>query len=151
VISGIGVDIVTVSRIAKVYKRFGERFARRFLHEQEMARFTELAQLAVTAENTELAEADASVESANLVRFLAKRFAVKEAAVKALGTGERQGVLLRDFYLEHSELGKPLLCVDGAAKALCDAQNVGCFNVSLSDEGDLVAAFVVLEFNHSTS
>lgn len=123
-IFGIGVDLVTVSRIERVYDRFGERFARRFLHENEMG----------------------SLQiNDNPTRFLAKRFAIKEAAVKAMGTGERTGVLLRDFYVEHSELGKPILKVDGGAKALCQTHNIEATHVSLSDEGDQVVAFVVLE------
>ena len=123
-ISGIGVDLVTVSRIKGIHERFGDRFARRFLHQNEL---------------TALASHE------NPVQFLAKRFAVKEAAVKALGTGERTGVLLRDFYIEHTELGKPLLRVDGAAKQLCEKLNIQASHVSLSDEGDQVVAFVVLE------
>ncbi|NND90725.1 MAG: holo-ACP synthase [Granulosicoccus sp.] len=123
-IAGIGVDMATISRIEKVHQRFGERFARRFLHESEMPRYQEHACQA---------------------RFLAKRFAVKEAAVKALGTGERKGVLLRDFYLAHDSLGKPLLQVCGTALSRCTRQGITGFWVSLSDEGDTVIAFVVLE------
>jgi len=123
-IFGIGVDLVTISRVASVYDRFGDRFARRFLHDKEQKQLLDHPQAA---------------------HFLAKRFAVKEAAVKALGTGERSGVLLKDFYIEHTELGKPLLRIDGKAKALCEAQNIKASHVSLSDEGDSVAAFVVLE------
>jgi len=123
-IAGIGVDLATISRITKVHERFGDRFARRFLHESELSAYH-------SHEQPE--------------RFLTKRFAIKEAAVKALGTGERQGVLLKDFYLQHDELGKPLLRVSGKARTLCDARGITGFWVSLSDEGDTVAAFVVLE------
>lgn len=125
-IAGIGVDLATVSRIAKVHERFGMRFARRFLHDSEIPLYL----------NHSMPE-----------RFLAKRFAAKEAAVKALGTGERNGVLLKDFYLQHDELGKPLLCVSGVARQLCDQKGIRGFWVSLSDEGDTVAAFVVLEMS----
>lgn len=125
-IAGIGVDLATVSRVARIHERFGLRFARRFLHESEIALYQDHA----------IPE-----------RFLAKRFAVKEAAVKALGTGERNGVLLKDFYLQHDELGKPLLRVTGVARQLCEQRNISGFWVSLSDEGDTVAAFVVLEAN----
>ncbi|MFK7995302.1 MAG: holo-ACP synthase [Granulosicoccus sp.] len=123
-IAGIGVDLATVSRIASAHKRFGERFAKRFLHEKELPSYE---------------------AHQNQNQFLAKRFAVKEAAVKALGTGERTGVLLKDFYLEHDELGKPLLKVSGQAQLRCDKLGIRSFWVSLSDEGDTVAAFVVLE------
>lgn len=123
-IAGIGIDLATVSRISGVHERFGKRFARRFLHEKEIPAYE---------------------VHPNKDRFLTKRFAVKEAAVKALGTGERTGVLLRDFYLEHDELGKPLLRVSGKAQRLCEKLNIEGFWVSLSDEGDTVAAFVILE------
>ncbi len=123
-IAGIGVDLATVSRVSRIHERFGLRFARRFLHESEISQY----------QNHAMPE-----------RFLAKRFAVKEAAVKALGTGERNGVLLKDFYLQHDELGKPLLRVTGVAQQLCEQRDINGFWVSLSDEGDTVAAFVVLE------
>lgn len=123
-IAGIGVDLVTVSRIAKVDVRHGARFERRILTEQESA------------------EIDTAPDRA---RFLAKRFAVKEAAAKALGTGERQGVLLSHFGLTHDELGKPELVLLAEAARRGDALGVTATHVSISDEGDLVTAFVVLE------
>ena len=123
-IVGIGVDLVTVSRIARIDQRFAARFERRIL----------------TA-----AERDDIESAPDRARFLAKRFAVKEATVKALGTGERGGILLRDVGLAHDALGKPLLSIEGAARTHCDALHVRASHVSLSDEGDLVTAFVVLE------
>lgn len=123
-IHGIGVDLVTVSRIEGVHQRFGERFARRFLNAKEIVQLK---------------------DAPNKVRFLAKRFAIKEASVKALGTGERAGVLLRDFYVEHTELGKPMLRADGHALVLFEQHRIQATHVSLSDEGDQVVAFVVLE------
>lgn len=123
-IVGIGVDLVTISRVGKIDRRFAERFERRILTD---------------AERVDIDDAP------DRARFLAKRFAVKEAAVKALGTGERDGVLLKDFGLTHDALGKPLLCISGAAQARCEALDVRRSHVSLSDEGDLITAFVVLE------
>ena len=123
-IIGIGVDLVTVSRIAKVDARFAKRFEQRIL---------------TIAEKAEIASAP------DRSRFLAKRYAVKEAAVKALGTGERNGVLLSDVGLDHDELGKPELQVSGEFAERCTALAVTRYHVSLSDEGDLVTAFVVLE------
>jgi len=90
-IAGIGVDLTTLSRISQVHERFGERFARRILNDKEL---------------------DQYLRHQYPERMLAKRFAIKEAAVKALGTGERDGVL---------------------------------HHVSVSDEGDKIAAFVILE------
>lgn len=123
-IKGIGVDLVTVSRIQKVHERHGERFARRILGDVELAAYHE----------TKYPE-----------RMLAKRFAAKEAAVKALGTGERQGVLLKDFVVSHDELGKPYLSANGVARQRAENQGISTFHLSISDEADQVVAFVVCE------
>lgn len=125
-IAGIGIDLTTISRIENVHRRFGNRFASRILNAEERPAFQ---------------------QHSNPARFLAKRFAAKEAAVKALGTGERQGVLLKDFYIQHDDLGKPELFVSGEAKRRCDQMGITSFWISLSDEGDKVAAFVILEKN----
>lgn len=123
-ITGIGVDVVTLSRVRDTHNRFGERFARRILSADEMIEYA-------AAKHPE--------------RFLAKRFAVKEAAVKALGTGERAGVLLKDFSVTHDKLGKPCLYIAGEAARRCERDGIISNHVSLSDEGDTVVAFVVLE------
>jgi len=123
-IAGIGVDLATISRVEKTFSRFGDRFAKRILNESEWESYK---------------------NNHSQIRFLTKRFAVKEAAVKALGTGERTGVLLRDFYIEHDDLGKPILKVSGEAGRRCEQYGINQFWVSLSDEGDTVAAFVVIE------
>ena len=126
-IHGIGVDLVTVGRVRAVHERFAERFERRVLTDAERAELGGLP------------------DGADRARFLAKRYAVKEAAVKALGTGERGGVLLKDFGLAHDALGKPELTVSGVGAERCERARVRARHVSLSDEGDSVVAFVVLE------
>jgi len=123
-IRGIGVDLVSISRIRAVHERHGERFARRILAESEF---------------------EAYRQSRTPERLLAKRFAAKEAAVKALGTGERQGVLLKDFAITHDELGKPYLTLHGTGKARAETEGISSFHVSISDEVDQVVAFVVCE------
>ena len=123
-IVGIGTDLVAVARVRRVHERYGERFARRVLHADELPAYR---------------------DHADPARLLAKRFAVKEAAVKALGTGERGGVLLRDFRVGHDALGKPLLGVSGRAEARCAELGVAAMHVSISDEDALAVAFVVLE------
>lgn len=123
-IAGIGIDLATISRIEKVFTRFGDRFAKRILNDKEWTNYK---------------------NHKNPIRFLTKRFAAKEAAVKALGTGERGGILLSDFYLEHDDLGKPILKVSGKASERCSIYGIDSFWVTLTDEGDTVAAFVVLE------
>lgn len=127
-ITGVGVDAVAVSRIAGVLERHGERFARRLL---------------APFEHGEYATAP------DAPRFLAKRFAVKEAFAKALGTGIAQDVILPDIALHHHPGGQPYLQVHGGAAAHMQARGIHATHVSLTDEGDLVLAFVVLERHRS--
>lgn len=87
-ILGLGTDIVEIARIASVIERSGERLARRILTENEWLQYQRHQQP---------------------VRFLAKRFAVKEAAAKAFGTGIRNGLAFAQFEVFNDELGKPCL------------------------------------------
>jgi len=123
-IVGNGIDMVYVPRVEKVYEDRGQRFASHVLHEKEMPAFN---------------------ESKFKARILAKRFAVKEAATKALGTGQAQNVLLRHFYVLHNEHGKPELYADEEAKILCDKLGVNAMHVSISDENEYAIAHVILE------
>ncbi len=123
-IFGIGVDIASITRIELSLQRFGERFAHRVLHEQERGEF---------------------IHSSQPGRFLAKRFAIKEAASKALGTGIREGVSLHDFVTHNDAMGKPELQVLGIAAKRCERQGINHYHVSFSDEGDTVTAFVIFE------
>lgn len=125
-IFGIGTDIVRISRMAENLAKYGERFAVRILTEAEMAVFT---------------------DSARQAQFLAKRFAAKEAAAKALGTGFRDGLSLRDIGVENNALGKPGLVFSARAQKLLEKQGVGCAHLSLSDESEYAIAYVLLE-NH---
>jgi holo-[acyl-carrier protein] synthase len=77
-------------------------------------------------------------------RFLAKRFALKEAAVKALGTGVANGVSMQDVWVTHTELGQPLLQYNGRFAELATALGVTNAHVSISDERDYATATVIL-------
>jgi len=123
-IVGLGIDIVKVERVAAVLERYGTRFARRVLAPGEFARFD---------------------ETTNPVRYLALRFAAKEATSKALGTGFRQGVSLRQIEVWHNAAGKPHLQLHGTAAALAAAQGVAGMHLSLTDEQEYAAAVVVFE------
>ena len=123
-IVGIGTDLVQVARIAASLERYGERFATRILSAEEM----QAMQAAGSREH-----------------FLAKRFAAKEAAVKALGTGFRDGISLRSVTVSNTDLGQPRLEFTGAAKSRCEALGVTASHLSLSDEREHALAFVVLE------
>lgn len=122
-IFGIGTDLATIERIDKVWQRHGERFVQRLLHPLELAQFR---------------------ESANQARFLTKSWAVKEAFGKALGTGVR-GYENPEVGIERRELGRPNLVFSARMRDRLDAMGVSRGHVSISDEGGLVNAFVVLE------
>jgi holo-[acyl-carrier protein] synthase len=91
-IFGIGTDIVQISRIQNSLDRYGERFARRILGGEELVDFQ---------------------RTLHPARFLARRFAAKEAVVKAYGTGFTQGITFQDIVVSHDAAGKPLLVLSG--------------------------------------
>ena len=122
-ILGIGTDIVQVARVAHSLERFGVRFARRILTEREWREFTAAPQPA---------------------HFLARRFAAKEAAGKALGTGFRDGLQLRHIGVDHDALGRPVLEFLEHAAVLRRSRGVGEAHVSISDEREYAVAFVIL-------
>lgn len=123
-IFGIGTDIVEVSRIEDSLARFGNAFALRILSEREMQEFM--------LSNTQ-------------ARFLAKRFAAKEAFAKALGTGIRSPASFESIAVTHDDLGKPFLDLAPELQAYVDARHIRFQHLSISDEKMLAAAFVVLE------
>ncbi len=126
-IYGIGTDIVQVSRVESSLARFGERFARRVLAPSEWERYA---------------------QSARPAHFLAKRFAAKEAAAKAFGTGFRDGLRLRDIVVTNDALGRPGLAFSGRAQALFEEQGLSEGLVSISDEREYAVAFVTLVRKH---
>jgi holo-[acyl-carrier protein] synthase len=84
-------------------------------------------------------------ESRRPAEFLAQRFAAKEAAAKALGTGFSGGVFLRDICITNDARGKPEISFSGDAHLVAAQRGVSRGHVSLSDEGDYAIAFVTLE------
>ena len=123
-IFGIGTDIVEVARIEASLKQFGDVFAEKVLAESELASFR---------------------ESHIKARFLAKRFAAKEAFSKALGTGLRAPATFQNIAVSHDDLGKPILVLAAELQAFLTAKNIQKMHISISDEKNLAAAFVVLE------
>lgn len=123
-IVGIGNDLVEVARIEQVLARTPERFAARVLTESELNQFHQHKQPA---------------------RFLAKRFAAKEAAAKAIGTGIAAGVTFQDFEITNDAAGRPLLALHGVAKRLASERGVNHCWLTLSDERHYAFATVVLE------
>jgi holo-[acyl-carrier protein] synthase len=123
-IYGIGTDIVEVSRIEASIAQFGEAFAKRVLADSEMAHYQ---------------------ESHIKARFLAKRFAAKEAFSKALGTGLRAPCTFQQIAVSHDALGKPILLLADDLLAFLQSKHITHTHISISDERNLAAAFVVLE------
>ncbi|GAD78560.1 holo-ACP synthase [Vibrio ezurae] len=123
-IVGLGTDIAEIERVEKALNRTGITFAQRILTESEMAQFETLKLKA---------------------KFLAKRFAAKEAASKALGTGIAQGVSFQDFAISNDEWGKPQLHLSGKALEISKQLGAKHVHLSISDERHYAVATVILE------
>lgn len=123
-IIGIGTDIVEIERVDKIHNKVGQRFAKRILSQSEYQ---------VYLQHTEQ------------VRFLAKRFAVKEAVAKALGTGMRMGLAFNQFEVFNNQLGKPELQLHQQAQHLATALGVRHIHVTIADERRYACATVILE------
>jgi holo-[acyl-carrier protein] synthase len=129
-IIGIGHDLVDIHRIGRLLDRFGNRFINRCF----------------TAFEVEQAE---RLPINRKPSFLARRFAAKEAAAKALGSGFRGGIRMIDIGVINNDLGAPTLILCGAAanrlKLLLPVDHSCKYHLSLSDEPPYAAAMVVLE------
>jgi len=123
-IFGVGTDIVEVSRIQATFDRFGDHFVQRLLMEEELELFH---------------------KTKWPVRFLAMRFAGKEAAVKAMGTGFGHGMWLRDVGIINNDWGRPLIIWSERGQNLCAEMGIGAGHVSLTDDAGLVIAVAVVE------
>ena len=122
-IFGIGTDIVQLARIEQVHGKFGERFVERLLLPAELAAFQ---------------------GHKRPLRFLAMRFAAKEAIVKAMGTGFAHGMWIRDTGVVSNAWGKPEIVWSQRGRRLCDELGIGEGHVTLTDEAGLVVAVAVL-------
>ena len=122
-LKGVGTDLVEVARLKRSIEERGDAMAQRVLTDNEF---------------------EAYLDSNRKPDFLAKRFAIKEAVSKALGTGMAQGITWKDIELKHMETGQPYAELSG--KALARLKHIGAEGVyvSLSDEAGLVSAFAVL-------
>ncbi len=123
-IFGIGTDLVEIARIEAAYERFGDRFVNHLLLAEEHVYFA---------------------KTKRPVRFLAMRFAAKEAIVKALGTGFANGMWIRDSGFVPDPRGRPLVRFSSRGAAVCERLGAGAAHVSLTDESGMVAAFAVIE------
>ena len=128
-IIGLGSDLCSIERVAKSLERFGARFEGRVFTAVERAR----------ADRRPFTKAGT----------LAKRFAAKEAFSKAVGTGFRQGVFMRDIGVVNAPSGAPTLALTGGAKARLDALtpagHVARIHLTLTDDHPWAQALVVIE------
>ena len=123
-ILGLGTDIVEIERIEKVLARTGDGFAERVLSASELEQYFGLKLRA---------------------RFVAKRFAVKEAASKALGTGIACGVSFQDFTVTNDARGKPWVAFSGQALRLMTAMGGQHVHLTIADERRYAVATVIIE------
>lgn len=132
-IHGIGTDIVLLDRIVVLYRRHGERFARRVLGPDELREF-------------QRRHATGAIEHGvqRSLRYLAKRFAGKEAFSKALGTGLRGPMTLLSLQILNDRRGRPVAVARNALAPHLEQLGVRA-HISLSDEKDSALAFVILE------
>lgn len=127
-IYGIGTDICDVRRIRASLDRHGERFARKILSDAELA--TWRARSARWPERG--------------IRYLATRFSAKEAFSKAIGLGMRMPMTWRLCEVGKLPSGQPVLVLHGVLKEWCEARGLSA-QVSVTDESDYAASFVVVE------
>ena len=124
-IIGTGFDLVSTERIRHSLERFGERFLLKVLTEAERATLPELHE--------------------GQVEYAAARFAAKEAAVKALGTGFSGGIGMHDAEIIRGDSGRPMLKLHGEAARKAEKLGVAYMHVSLTHERDIAGAVVILE------
>jgi holo-[acyl-carrier protein] synthase len=129
VIVGLGSDLCSIERIENSLRRFGERFERRVFTEVERAK---AARRPLTRAGT-----------------YAKRFAAKEAFSKAVGTGFKRGVFMRDIGVVNKASGEPTLHLGGGAKERLDAMipegHAPRIHLTMTDDHPFALAFVVIE------
>jgi holo-[acyl-carrier protein] synthase len=123
-IVGTGIDICEVSRIRAAIKRFGGRFLNRVFTPAEI-RYCE--------------------SKKNSIERYAARFAAKEAAMKAIGTGLRHGVTWQDVEVGHASSGRPTLSLNGKAAYFAERLQVGRISLSLTHTEETAIAMVILE------
>lgn len=125
-ILGIGIDLCEIARIESSLEKYGDKFASKILHENELKLF---------------------MQQKFKARFLAKRFAAKEAFAKAMGTGIAEGLTLPCIEVYNNELGKPLLRFHGLSKKRLEAKDNVTVHLSITDERQHAIAQVIIESN----
>lgn len=123
-IVGLGLDIAEIDRIEQVFMRRGSAILHRLYTPREVA-YCE--------------------RHKNKFERYAARFAAKEAAMKALGTGWRHGVRWRDIEVINAPSGKPTLRLEGVARQIADKLRVRNISLTITHSGNLAVAQVIFE------
>ncbi len=123
-IVGVGIDSVSISRIAGLLDRYGRRFLEKIFTEDEIAE---------------------GLGRRDSAQYFAARFAAREAFFKALGTGWGRGIPLKEVGVTREESGKPLLSLSRRAKEAAESLGASISHLSLSHEADIAQAIVILE------
>jgi len=130
-ILGIGTDIVNIERIKDVLERYNEKFVNRCFSDNE------------------LSQAEKITDKQKSIAYLAKRWAAKEATAKALGTGFRDGIFLKDIEIKNDDLGCPYIELKEKAVEYLKSKTTAGYNanikLSISDDYPYAIAFVIIE------
>jgi len=118
---GIGIDIVELKRVDLIYSKYGDKFAKKILSNSELKNFQ---------------------DSNDKISLLAKRFAAKEAVGKALGIGILNGILLKNIFITHDRLGKPLVKINNTKKLKLHLDKI--IHISISDEKKYAVANAII-------
>jgi len=127
-IYGIGTDICRIARIAQALARHQDRFAEKILGPQELQTY----------------RARGERNNMRAIRFLATRFAAKEAFSKAIGLGLKMPMTWRAAQVQNAPGGKPVIVCSGALEQFMQHNGLSA-QVTLSDEDDYAVAFVIVE------
>lgn len=122
-VKGIGIDLAKIPRMRRVVERWDERFLRRVFTDEEIAYCR---------------------RRRDPIPHFAARFAAKEAALKALGTGLRMGVRWRELEVRRERGEAPTMVLSGRCRAIALAQGARRVLVSLTHDGDYAVAQVML-------
>ena len=127
-IFGIGTDILRIDRLAAAVARHGDRFAQKILGPQELEKYHRRKEKV----------------AARGLRYLATRFAAKEAFSKAIGLGMRMPMTWRAVQILNAPSGKPMVVTSGTLTEFMQQQGLTA-QVTVTDEVDYAVAFVIVE------
>lgn len=121
---GLGIDIVQNDRIERIIEKWGDKFLKKFFSEKELEFIS---------------------KTRNRNQRYAGNYAVKEAFSKALGTGFRKGLRIRDIMVMRDNKGKPYVVLNGSAKGYVENIGANKIQASISHEKDYSVAIVIVE------